>query len=147
MSISLWKPPLTDSTSNIGQLTALCVMSCFSFWKAGHVSAIYKFKKSLKGWKSGVLLAVSSTLRKQVQIDQISHNSWIIVILLFALLLSFQKICRIFFSPGGLSMMLHTILKLWLAALTKRDVMLWALHHAWFWCHNLIACFIIAKSL
>ena len=40
-------------------------------------------------------------------------------------------------------MISHTILRLWLAALTKRDVMLWRLHHAWY--HKI--CWTVHKSL
>ena len=44
----------------------------------------------------------------------------------------FKKYVQYVFSLGGLSMMSHTILWLWLAALIKHDVMLWAWHHARF---------------
>ena len=47
-----------------------------------------------------------------------------IKLLILLRLLSLKKEHRIFFS-GGLSIMSHTILRLWLTVLTKHDVMLW----------------------
>ena len=44
----------------------------------------------------------------------------------------FVKYVEYIFSPGGLSMMSYTILRLLLAALTKHDFILWPVHRAIF---------------
>ena len=59
-----------------------------------------------------------------------SMNGWIAVLNHCCLIILAKNMYNTFFSPGCLSMILHTILRLWLVALTKHDVMFWLLHHA-----------------
>ena len=59
------------------------------------------------------------------------HTNWtknsIITKQIYSNYYPFKEYVEYIFSPGGVRMMSHTILRFWLAALTKHDVMLWLL--------------------